>query len=505
MNSFGDSSCVTGAPPVRVKTKHARSATRLSSPKSHAPNIVTRAFARNALSLIIALILISASTARADDWPQWQGPKQDGIWRETGIVETFPKDGLKILWRVPVGGGYSGPAVAGGRVYVTDYTPDPGQERPKNPFKRISQPGQERVQCIDQTTGRVLWATSCAVAYTMSYSAGPRATPAVAGDRVYTFGGEGDLRCPDTTTGKLIWATHSTNENSHTPTWGFACNPLVIGDQLFCITGGSDPEHGHGVVTAFNRETGNVLWSALSCKEPGYSTPLLCQAGGVRQLIVWDPNAVNSLDPKTGNVYWSIPFGPAKMGLTIGTPRFYHDDQLGSLLFVTTQYEGSLMIKLDDQSPKASIFWKRAGKNDRHTDALHSLLSPPSLRDGHLYGIDAYGQLRCLDIKTGDRLWSTFDATTYDAGEQKWAAAFLIPIGEKGSRYLIANEHGDLILADLTPAGYREISRTHLLDPTNTDPGRPVLWCHPAFADRCVFWRNDKELICASLAASEYK
>jgi outer membrane protein assembly factor BamB len=468
---------------VRSKIKHGRGA--------HATN-----------SLIIVLSLLVCSIARADDWPQWQGPKQDGIWRETGLVTTFPKDGLKVLWRVPVGGGYSGPAVAGGRVYVTDYTPDQGQQRPKNPFQRINQPGQERLQCIDQSTGRVLWAASYPVAYSMSYSAGPRATPAVAGDRVYMLGGEGDLRCLDTTTGKLIWATKSI---SNTPLWGFACNPLVDADTLFCITGGSDPERGHGVVTAFDRETGKVLWSALSGKEPGYSTPVLCQAGGVRQLIVWDPNGVNSLDPKTGQVYWSIPFGPAKMGLTIGTPRFYHDDQLGSLIFVSTQYEGSLMVKLDDQSPRASILWKRAGKNDRHTDALHSLMVPASLRDGHLYGIDAYGQLRCLDLKTGDRLWSTFDATTYDAGEQKWAAAFLIPIGETGSRYLIANEHGDLILADLAAAGYHEISRTHLLDPTNTDPGRPVLWCHPGFANRCVFWRNDKELICASLAASEYK
>jgi outer membrane protein assembly factor BamB len=270
---------------------------------------------------------------------------------------------------------------------------------------------------------------------------------------------------------------------------------------LICLTGGSDPEHGRGIVTAFNKLTGEVIWSALAGKEPGYSSPIIVQAGGVRQLIVWGPDALNSLDPKTGKVLWSVPFGPAKMSLTVLTPRPYHDDQLGTLIFIATQYEGAMVVKLDEHEPKASILWKRAGKSDRKTDALHTLLSPPSLRNGHIYGIDAYGELRCLDLKTGDRLWSTFDATTYDAGEQKWAAAFLIPLGETEDRYLIANEHGDLILANLNPAAYHEISKTHLLDPTNTDPGRPVLWCHPALADRCVFWRNDKELVCASMAA----
>jgi len=449
------------------------------------------------LALLLSLTLTPLS--RADDWPQWLGPKRDGIWRETPLLDHFPKDGLPILWRAPVAGGYSGPAVANGRVYVTDYIPSPQTNRPKNPFQRITQPGQERVHCLDQATGKELWTDAYDVAYSMSYSAGPRATPAVDGDRVYTLGGEGDFRCLDASSGKLLWSKRFSDEEHKTPMWGFASHPLVEGDAVICLTGGSDPEHGRGVVTAFNKLTGNLIWSALSAREPGYSPPMMIESAGVRQLIVWDPNALTSLNSATGAVYWSIPFGPAKMSLTILTPRFYHDDQLGSLIFVASQYEGSLVVKLDDRKPGASILWKRQGKSDRKSDALHSLLSPPVLRDGHIYGIDAYGQLRCLDLKTGDRLWSTFEATTYDAGEQKWASAFIIPLGETGDRYLIANEHGDLILARMDPAGYHEVSRTHLLDPTNTDPNRPVLWCCPALANHCIFWRNDKELVCASM------
>jgi outer membrane protein assembly factor BamB len=454
-----------------------------------------------ALLRSLFLVIGLCSVVCAEDWPQWQGPLRDGIWRETGLFASFPKEGLKILWRMPVAGGYSGPAVAGGRVYVTDFLPGPDTHRPVNPFKRITEPGQERMQCLDQSSGKVLWTDTYDVAYGMSYSAGPRATPTVDHGRVYTFGGEGELRCVDAATGKLIWAKALSDEKHPTPMWGFASAPLVDGDELFCISGGNDPEHGRGVVTAYDKVTGAVIWTALAAKEPGYSAPIIVQAGEVRQLIVWDPVAVNSLDPKTGKSYWSQAF-PARMGMSIVTPRFDHDPQLGNVLFVATQYDGSLLLKLADAAPSASILWKRKGKNDRKTDALHIVAWPPVLRDGHIYGVDTYGELRCLDLANGNRLWETFDATTYDAGEQKWASAFLIPLGETGDRYLIANEHGDLILAQMNPAGYHELSRTHLLEPSNSDPGRLVVWCHPALADRCVFWRNDKEIICASLAAT---
>jgi outer membrane protein assembly factor BamB len=445
-------------------------------------------------------LLAFAPISHADDWPQWLGPQRDGVWREKGLLASFPKDGLKIVWKAPVAGGYSSPTVADGRVFVTDFAPLPDTQRPGNPFQRMAQAGQERLHCFEQSTGKELWVTSYPVSYTMSYSAGPRAAPAVDGDRVYTLGGEGDLRCNQVATGQLVWSFKSSGEAHPTPTWGFASNPLIDGDHLLRLTGGTDPEHGQGVVTAFDKLTGKVAWSAFSYKEPGYSAPIICQAGGVRQLIVWEPQALHGLDPATGKVYWSIPFGPAKMGLTIITPRFYHDEKLGSFLFVATQYEGSMVVQLDDHEPKARLLWKRAGKSDRKTDALHTLLSPVAIRDAHIYGIDAYGDLRCLDLLTGDRLWSTTAATTYDAGPQKWSSAFIIALGDTGSRYLIANEHGDLILADLSAAGYHEISRTHLLDPTNTDPRRPVLWCCPAFAGRCIFWRNDKEIVCASMA-----
>jgi hypothetical protein len=112
----------------------------------------------------------------------------------------------------------------------------------------------------------------------------------------------------------------------------------------------------------------------------------------------------------------------------------------------------------------------------------------------------SYGQLRCLKLETGERLWETLAATTPDNKEMRWANAFLI---KQGDRFFLWNEKGDLIIARLTPKGYEEISRAHLLEPTNTDPRREVVWSHPAFANRCIYVRNDKEIICASLATRE--
>ncbi|MDB5172191.1 MAG: qedA, partial [Phycisphaerales bacterium] len=251
---------------------------------------------RHLLSLATLAFLLLAPSARADDWPQWLGPQRDGVWRETGILEKFPEGGPKIRWRVPVGAGYSSPAVVGNRVYLTDRVAKPGAPKAPSPFARISTPGVERVLCLDAADGKTVWSQEYPCDYTMSYNAGPRAAPVIEGERVYTLGAEGDLQCRDAKSGKLIWQQHLGGENgAHTPMWGFAASPLIEGDKL--ITLGSGPE---GVAVAFNKETGAPLWKALPAKEPGYCAPIVIEAGGKRQLIVFHPEGLNSLDPDTG-------------------------------------------------------------------------------------------------------------------------------------------------------------------------------------------------------------
>ena len=451
-------------------------------------------------ALLAGIVLVAAAGVRAEDWPQWLGTQRDGVWREQGTVDALSQGAAKVRWRVPVAGGYAGPAVAGGRVFVTDFTPSAEKPKPAGNGKAGEAPrgraGVERVLCLDQATGEVLWAHEYPVTYGIDYGSGPRATPTVDGDRVYTLGAEGHLYCLDAKTGTPVWEKHFAADQAVTPMWGYAAHPLVDGDKLISLTGPADQGK---LVTAFDKKTGAVLWQALSAKEIGYCPPTIVEAGGVRQLIIWHPEAVNSLDPETGKVHWSHPFGPVTYGVSIATPRHIKHKELGDLLMVSSSWNGSMMLKLDPDAPKATVLWKRAGKGRTTEGALHVLMAPVVATDTHVYGVSNGGELRCLDAATGDVSWETYAATS---GEEfsNWSTAFLVP-NPTPDKMFIFNEHGDVIIARLTPDAYTELGRARLLEPTDVQPQRAVLWCHPALANRSVYWRNDKEIVCVSLAA----
>ena len=429
------------------------------------------------------------SCGRADDWPQWHGPRADGVWRETGIVEKFPPGGPPVRWRTPIAAGYSSPAVAAGRIFVTDRPESQTRGNPGGALERASEAGRERVLCLDARDGRVLWQHEYECPYFISYPAGPRASPTVAGDRVYTVGAEGDLHCLDVATGRVVWAkSFKRDYGAETPTWGFAAPPLVDGDLVICKVGGE----GHTVV-AFDRATGRERWRALHAREIAYAPLSLIEAGGRRQLIVWDSDALSALDPATGAVYWSEPF-KTKMAHAIGTPR-----RSGDFLFVSSFFDGSMLLRLDSKEPKAAVEWQIKGRSEVRPEGLHSLMSTPLIADGHIYGVCSFGQLRCLKLATGERVWESLAPTSRDGKPARWMTAFLVP---NGDRCFIYNETGDLIIARLTPQGYEEISRAHLLDPTNRAGGRDVHWSHPAFANRSVYVRNDRELLCVDLRAA---
>jgi outer membrane protein assembly factor BamB len=421
-------------------------------------------------------------TARADDWPQWLGPKRDSVWREDGILKKFPKGGPKVLWRKEIGGGYMGPAVADGRVYVMDREPVK-QGTPKN----------ERVLCFSTADGKLLWKHEYPCKYTISYNCGPRATPLVQGGKVYTLGAMGHLHCLDAAKGTPLWSKDFARDyKARPPVWGWSASPLLEGDNLICLVGGKG-----SVVVAFDRDSGKEKWKALAADEVGYSSPLVVKAAGKRQLIVWHSAAVNALNPETGAVYWSVPYAAnANMGgqpaVQIATPRLE-----GDLLFVTSFYAGSMLLKLDAEKPAATVVWRaKIKKPGQDRDGLHAINTTPFLKDGYLYGVCGKGELRCLEAKTNKQMWETYTATT-GTKPAFCATAFLV---RSSDRFFLFNDQGDLVIARLTPQKYEEIDRAHFLEPTGLAFGRKVVWSHPAFANRCMFARNDKEIICVSLA-----
>jgi outer membrane protein assembly factor BamB len=442
------------------------------------------------LAFTLVTLVLGLASARADDWPQWLGPQRDGVWREKGILRQFPEGGPRIRWRTSIQGGYAGPAIANGKVYVTDRVLDPGESDPDNPFRRSNSRGKERVLCLDEATGKILWTHDYPCTYRISYGYGPRTTPVVHEGKVYTLGAMGNLVCLDGQSGNPVWTRDFMKDyGARTQQWGFAAHPLIDGNKLICLVGGEG-----SVAVAFNKDTGKEIWRALTSEVgQGYCPPMIYEAGGKRQLIIWHPQAVASLDPETGKTYWTVPFR-ARANLSIPTPRL--DD---NHLFVTSFYNGSLMLELSQDRPAARELWRSHSRSERpeFTTKLHSIMCTPYMKDGYIYGVCSYGQLRCLEVKTGKRVWSTLKATCPEGEPVRWANAFLIPHED---RFFLFNEKGDLIIARLTPKGYEEIDRAHILEPTAW-AGRKVVWSHPAFANRCMYARNDKEIVCVDLSA----
>ncbi|MGL4549615.1 MAG: PQQ-binding-like beta-propeller repeat protein [Gemmataceae bacterium] len=442
---------------------------------------------------ILALALVALS-ARADDWPQWLGTARDGVWRETGILTKFPKGGPKELWRVPVGGGYAGPAVADGLVYVTDRQLAAGQKDPANPFSRANSKGTERVLALDAKTGKEVWKHEYDSKYTMSYPAGPRATPVVQGGKLWTVGGMGDLLCLDAKKGTLLWSKSLIKDyDASVPVWGFAAHLLIDGDNVITLASRK------AVAVALNKDTGKEAWRALEVDsaEIGYAPPVVYTFGGRRQLIIWHPEGVNGLDPATGKRLWSYPWN-VQANLTVPTPR-----QVGERLFLTAFYNGSRLLDVTADGVKE--VWRSKGRSEQDTQALHSIMPTPFVEGRVAYGVCSYGQLRAIDLEDGgSRLWEDLTATGTGGKKERWANAFLTP---NGGRWFLFNEKGDLLIAKLTPKGYEEVDRAHLIAPTGQlgggkmGGGRVVVWTHPAYANRAIYVRNDKEVAAFSLAA----
>ena len=433
--------------------------------------------------LTICLVAWSmVSVVFAEDWPQWMGKNRDGRWAETGTIDAFPTDGPKVLWRVPLQGGYSGPAVANGKVYVYDYQRGEGKLA-NNPGTRSKFNGKERLLCLDAKSGKELWNYTYDAPYAISYGSGPRCTPTVHDGMVYILGAEGHLACLNAETGSRVWTKELKQEYKvESPIWGFCSHPLIEGDKVICGVGGEG-----STVVAFNRKTGQELWKAVSAKEQGYCPPAIYTIGGVRQLIHWNAEKITSLDPETGKVFWAEALAP-NYAMSIMSPRVEGNHLFaGGIGFVSACFEV--------EGNTAKVAWK----GDRNKSVC-PVNSTPIIEEGHIYGIDQPGQLRCVELKTGNRLWETLLPVTgkKEGGRpQNSGTVFLIKNGDK---YFLFSETGHLIIAKLSTKGYEELSRAKILEPTNECFGRDVVWSHPAFADKCCFARNDKELVCVSLA-----
>jgi outer membrane protein assembly factor BamB len=422
-------------------------------------------FSRLKLAALLPSLLAGMAAVYAEDWPQFRGPNRDAVWNETGLLKSFPAEGLKVLWRKPVSWGWSSPVVVQGRVFITDAV--------------LAQPdAKERLQCFDESTGDLLWTYAFEVAYPdwafdPEHGSGPTTTPIVEAGKVYMLGRSGPVYCFDAQNGVVIWEKDLGKEYQIRE---LMCRPSpLIEENLLILFTGAKPE---ACVLALDKETGKEVWKALG-DSVSNSSPLIVVAGGKRQLIVWTGESVTSLNPLTGETYWREPMVTTTNDST-ATPVVQKNRLLIS----------GLMLELDETQPAAKIVWPET----RHvSQRVLSNTSSPLLQGDYVYSAKSSGELVCLEAETGKLVWEASHVTDLGMG----ASIHLTPCGDK---VLLLTDKGDLILAKLSPQGYQEISRTHLLEPTSPFFDRKCAWTPPSFGNRHIYARNDEELICASLA-----
>ena len=409
------------------------------------------------LPLLSASISFTVLSALASDWPQFLGPNRNGTYSGTNLAESWPKEGPPILWQKQVGQGFSGPVVANGRLII---------------FHRLQD--RETVECLDAVTGKQFWSYDYPTAYRddFGFDEGPRATPAIAEGRVYTFGAEGMLHCLDLDSGKKLWTVNAKAQfQSPKGFFGIACSPLVEGKTVLLNIGGAK---GAGIV-AFETTTGKVLWQATD-DEASYSSPVATTINGKRQALILTRNGLVSLDPAKGGIFFEFSWRPAMNASVSAAVPLVVDD----LLFLSASYgAGAVVLRINNDKPEK--IWSA-------DDVLSNHYATSVHHNGFLYGFDGRQEqgcnLRCVELKTGNIRWS----------RDRFGAGTILLAGD---RLLILSERGELIRAPATPTEFKPNARVQIL---------PVqVRAHPALANGLFYARSTSRLVCVDLRSQAAK
>jgi len=424
------------------------------------------------LWMAIGSLSLASSGSLAEDWPQWRGPSRDGTWQETDIIDKLPEGQLPYVWSTQIGPGYSGPTVAQGRVYVMDRQPKDRE-------------ATERIHCLDSQSGKSLWTFEYPAEYRISYTAGPRASVTIDQGKAYCVGAMGHFHCLDAVSGEVIWKRDLQQDyDIQMPIWGIAASPLIYGDLVIQQVCGA----GDACMVAFDKLTGKEIWRAL--KDRGaYSSPILIRQADQDVLVCWTGDSLSGLDPKTGSVMWGHPFPPSRMPIGVGDPVLS-----GEQLFVSSFYDGSLMVRVPKDKVTAEVIWRGVGPDEQHIKSLHAMIGTSIVQDNLVFGTDSYGEFRCLDGLTGERIWEDTTAVP----RAPWATIHMV---RQADRVWMFNERGELLITKLSKEGLEVLSRSKLIEPTRDQLGQRggVCWSHPAYAEKSIFARNDRQIVRVSL------
>jgi outer membrane protein assembly factor BamB len=385
---------------------------------------------------------------RRNYWTNFRGPARDGRYEERQVRTSWPAEGLQQLWKQPIGGGYSSFSVADGVAYTIE------QRR-----------GQEVVAAYRVADGREMWTQGWdALFHPDDTGDGPRSTPTWDDGRLYALGATGEFRALDARTGRVIWSKNILTDNgARNLSWGVAASPLVVDDKVVVMAGGTAGKS----VVAYNKMTGARAWASMN-DEASYTSPMLVQLAGRRQVLVVTAKSIAGLAPEDGAVIWSHPWANS-YSINVSQPLVVSPNRV----FVSAGYgKGAALIELASAggtlTPRA--VWENASMKNKFNSSVY--------HDGHVYGLDE-GILTCVDVLTGERKWK---GGRYGYGQMLMASGHLI----------ITTEDGDVVLVRATPQAHTEVSRFKALDGRN--------WNVPAIADGRLLVRNASEMACYKLA-----
>jgi len=395
----------------------------------------------------------------AEDWPQWLGPHRDNSTSEK--VETW-KNRPRLLWKQSVGEGNSSPVVANGMVYV---------------HAKISGKDEEKLSGFDARKGLLRIVSNYARApFKSLYGNGPRATPLVADDRIYTLGITGVLTCFEKARGNQVWQVDTWK---HYPVaklaFGVSCSPIIEGNKILVNIGAKGAS-----VVAFDKSNGQAIWLSQD-DSASYSSPIVFGPANERQIVFLTGKGLISLSPPNGELFWRFPLVDFLLESST-TPV-----KVGDILVASSITYGSVGLKLQNKDGKPEV--KQLWKNE---DLTCYFSTPVAVGQNELYMVTGANPLkfktgatlRCVDVKTGKELWQKSNVGQYHAA--------LVRTGN--DKLLMLEDNGSLVLLDPNPKEYRELARSSICGPT---------WAHPALSDGRLYVRDEKELICLELTASK--
>ena len=399
-------------------------------------------------AFVCSLVLTVAGPASAEDWLQWRGPNRDGISKETGLLKKWPEGGPKLVWSVSdAGEGYSAPAVAGERLYL------------------ISSKGEadESVQARNVSDGKVAWSVRIGKVgpnvKAMNYP-GSRSTPTVVADVLYALGSDGDLVCMGTADGKVRWKKNLRSDfGGKMGQWAYSESPLVDGDAVVCTPGGSG-----ATIVALKRDSGATIWK---CAVPGgddaaYASPIVVEAGGVKQYVTFLGKGLVGVDAKTGKFLWR--YEDTAKGSPANIPSPVAKD---GYVYSATARGGGGLVKISAGADGASAEQVYFDKK------LPTAIGGAVLVGEQLYGTGSV--LICADFATGKVRW-----TDRAIG----SASLLVADG----KLFLHGENGEVAMVEASPEGYKELGR--FMPPGSPQPGRGKAWSYPALADGKLYVRD---------------